>query len=216
MITPHSQPAAPKPPRLLLASGSPRRQDFLREAAIPFDVWIPEVDEHEPAEGEAPNIVLLNAHLKAKAGRSRFPNHVILASDTTVALGRHIFNKPVDRDDALAMLMRLNARTHSVFTAVVILPVEGEPVCLVEESKVTFRQVSSEELLAYIDAARPFDKAGAYGIQDPENTFVKAFTGYLSTIIGLPIESLLPRLVALGIRPQAGPAKPEPACPSST
>ena len=186
---------------LLLASASPRRREILTRAGYTFAVHSPGVDELDDAHGDPVALVTENARRKAAAAATAYPRACVLAADSTVALGNRILNKPNDRREAIAMLLSLNGRTHCVHTAVATVPPGGEPRLLFETSEVAFYDLPQDEIAAYVDAARPFDKAGSYGIQDPGNPLVRDYSGLLSNIIGLPVERLTAPLAALGIHP---------------
>ncbi len=197
-------PDAPDPAfdGLLLASASPRRRELLACAGYTFAVHSPGVTELDDAHGDPVALVSENARRKCAAAALDYPRARVLAADTTVALGRRILNKPGGREDAVRMLLSLCGKTHRVHTAVATAPPGAAPCLFVETSEVTFHALPEGTVAAYVDAARPFDKAGAYGIQDPENPLVRAYTGLLSNIIGLPVERLAGPLAALGIRPR--------------
>ena len=116
---------------------------------------------------------------------ARFPDAAVLGADTVVAFGGEILGKPKDEADAFGMLRFLSGKTHSVYTGVCLVTPEGERSG-VEETFVTFRPLSDEEILSYIKTGSPFDKAGAYGIQD--SGFAAAFRGSYSNVVGLPLE----------------------------
>ncbi|MCC5805278.1 MAG: septum formation protein Maf [Opitutales bacterium] len=199
---PASDAPSPAFDGLLLASASPRRRELLAEAGYSFAVHSPHVDELDDPHGDPVALVFENARRKAAAAATAFPRARILAADTTVALGSRILNKPAGREDALRMLLSLRGKTHRVHTAVATAAPGAPPSLFVETSEVTFHDLPEAEIAAYVDTARPFDKAGAYGIQDANNPLVRAYTGLLSNIIGLPVERLAAPLAALGIRPQ--------------
>ena len=116
---------------------------------------------------------------------SRFPDAAVLGADTVVCMGGEILGKPKDEADAFQMLRFLSGKTHSVYTGVCLVTPEGERSG-VEETFVTFRSLSDEEILSYIRTGSPLDKAGAYGIQD--SGFVCSFGGSYSNVVGLPLE----------------------------
>lgn len=171
--------------RLVLASASPRRLDLLRTAGI--EPLVCPTDCEEISGGMSPrDLVMANARLKAEACAKAQPGDVIVAADTVVALGDKIFGKPVDADDAKKMLAELSGRTHSVFTGVAVWK-NGELTADAAETKVTFRELTPEEIDAYVATGEPLDKAGAYAIQGGAGAFVAEIDGDFDNIVGLPL-----------------------------
>jgi septum formation protein len=174
------------PPRLILASSSPRRQQLLREAGIPFTVEVADVDE-TPRAGEGAQIYALRlAGEKAGAVAQRFPQSLVLGADTIVIVDDEILGKPASRQDAARMLRRLSGRTHQVFTAV-CLAIPGKSAdtrsCT---TQVHFRELKEGEIQEYIDGGEPMDKAGAYAIQGGAAQWVTGLEGEYSNVVGLP------------------------------
>ena len=191
-----TEPAAPG---LVLASASPRRQQLLRDAGLSFTVQPAAIDESRQP-GEAPGLMVQRlARAKAAAARERQPAPVVLAADTVVALGDEIFGKPQDRADAERMMRALSGQTHSVFTGVCLRQGAREAVWVCRTA-VTFRQLTGPQIARYLDEARPFDKAGAYAIQENGDLLVARYDGLYSNVVGLPIEEVLVRLREFGIR----------------
>lgn len=180
--------------KLILASASPRRLDLLRAAGIEPIVCPAEADE---LTGGLPprELVIANARLKAAAAAKVYPQGVIVAADTVVALGDKIFGKPQDAADAESMLRSLSGRTHSVFTGVAVYRA-GKICAEAAETKVTFRELSAAEIAAYVATGEPLDKAGAYAIQGGAAAFVRETAGDHDNIVGLPL-GLLGRLLPL-------------------
>ena len=173
---------------IYLASASPRRAELLGQIGVRFSTLIPDLDE-TPLTGELPeDYVVRIAKEKAEfAGEHLVPaGSAVLAADTAVVLGDDIFGKPLDRDDALAMLAKLSGREHRVFTAVALY-VEATTRFVVSESKVEFKIFSPGEAEAYWNTGEPADKAGAYGIQGMGAVFVKHLQGSYSGVMGLPL-----------------------------
>ncbi len=170
---------------LILASGSPRRQELLTQAGIPFEVVIPEADETcDLPAGEA---VAELSRRKALAVRARIPDRVILAADTLVAVDGRPLGKPADTEDAFRMLRLLSGRTHQVFTGVTVITPEGEVRTGTDRSDVTFSEMSDAEIRAYIATGEPMDKAGAYAIQGRASLWIPRMEGCVSSVIGLPL-----------------------------
>lgn len=184
-----------RPAKLILASASPRRAELLREAGIAFEVLPVAVDE-TPRPGEsARQMVRRLAEQKARLAAARLPpaaaGHplLLLAADTTVALGGEIFGKPANAEDARQMLAKLSGRTHEVITAVALLCLpEGALRVADATTRVTFRPLSDAEVEAYVASGEPRDKAGAYAIQGGAAGFVVRIEGSYSNVVGLPIE----------------------------
>lgn len=171
--------------KFLLASNSPRRRELLSGLVPAFEV-VPSRFEEIAKEGERGEERCLRfAEGKAREVFARFPDAAVLGADTVVVFGGEILGKPKDEADAFEMLRFLSGKTHSVYTGVCLVTPEGERSG-VEETCVTFRPLSDEEILSYIKTGSPFDKAGAYGIQD--SGFAAAFRGSYSNVVGLPLE----------------------------
>jgi septum formation protein len=177
------------PPRILLASASPRRSELLRQVGIAHEIRPVAVDESW-RPGEAPvEYVLRLAEHKARALWSTLPvadRLPVLAADTTVALEGEVFGKPGDRDAAIAMLSRLSGRTHQVHTAVAVLHADGA-AARVSSSSVTMRAISRPEMEWYWDTGEPADKAGGYAVQGRAAIFVRHIAGSYSGVMGLPL-----------------------------
>ncbi len=171
--------------RFILASNSPRRRELLSELVPAFKV-VPSLFEELSRAGESGKKRCLRfAEGKAREVFSRFPEAAVLGADTVVALDGEILGKPKDGAEAFEMLRLLSGRTHSVYTGVCLVTPEGERKG-VEETLVTFRPLTDGEIEAYIRTGSPFDKAGAYGIQD--SGFVSGYEGSYSCVVGLPLE----------------------------
>jgi len=190
-----------------LASASPRRRELLAQAGYAPEVLrlSPEraVDE-TPQPGEPPLVyvkrlaqdkALAGVAELAAGGREPAP---VLGADTTVALTGEIFGKPVDTDEAVAMLSRLSGREHQVLTAVALA--EGERVDLrISVSRVRFSRVTDAQIRAYAATGEPLDKAGAYGIQGRAACFVEHLEGSYSGVMGLPLFETADLLAQSGI-----------------
>ncbi len=189
-------------PRLVLASGSPRRKNLLREAGFAFSIEVPTVDE-TGHDGETPEAYTERvARAKADSVASGLPDGpCVLSADTVVVLDQETLTKPVDEKDAAAMLLRLAGREHRVLTAfTVVLPGVAE-FSGVEESRVRMRPVDPEEARSHAATGEPLDKAGAYALQGEGGRFVESVQGSRSNVIGLPLERIRPLLARLGVHP---------------
>ncbi|MNJ61266.1 Maf-like protein YhdE [compost metagenome] len=174
---------------LYLASGSPRRRELLTQIGIPFTTLSAAVDESPlPAEA-APAYVERLARAKASAGLATLDASAplaVLGADTAVVLDGRILGKPLDRDDALAMLGALSGREHQVLTAVAVADQQRcLSVCVA--SQVRFRHITTQEAEAYCASGEPLDKAGAYAIQGLGAVFVQRIEGSYSAVVGLPL-----------------------------
>lgn len=183
------------PHPLVLASQSPRRSALLKHVGFEFTTVVPDVNEAAVStEGDPARYVEQLALLKALRGASLIDHDaIVIGSDTTVVLDGAVLNKPVDALDAHRMLRLLSGRTHTVFTGLALATRCDAPrsVCVSRATDVTFRELSDEEIAAYVATGSPLDKAGAYGIQDDFGAvFVSSVHGCYYTIVGLPLELL--------------------------
>ena len=173
---------------IILASASPRRRELLERIGITdFTVAAPNVDESvDPGHSPAAIVEQLSLR-KARAAAEHFgPDELILAADTVVALDGAILGKPRDKDGAFAMLSALSGREHRVYTGVTVL--QGNKIVTQhEETSVTFRALSPDEIWGYIATGEPLDKAGAYGIQGMGALLVSSIRGDYSNVMGLPV-----------------------------
>lgn len=183
---------------LYLASRSPRRTELLSRLDRPFralDLDVPEVR----APGEtALDYVQRVAADKARAGLAQVgadPDAVVLGSDTEVILDGEVFGKPVDDDDAAAMLRRLSGRTHQVATAVAVVAADRQQGVLVV-SEVTFMAWSEAAIAAYVASGEPMGKAGAYAIQGGAERYIRHLAGSYSGVMGLPLQQTEQLLLA--------------------
>jgi septum formation protein len=182
----------PRPESLILASGSPRRADLLRELGIPFDIRPAEIDEDLPGDFTPRELALLLAREKARTVSAAFPRRVVLGADTVVCLGDRILGKPRDASEAREILRSLAGTSHTVWTGICLLrETDGIEVADVVGTRVRFRKLSDREIEDYIAGGEPFDKAGGYGIQGGAGEFVTEIEGSRTNVIGLPTERLL-------------------------
>ena len=174
--------------KFILASASPRRFELLGELGI-----IPAVcptDADETIKGSLTPTETVELLSKRKADAYNKPledNEILITADTVVALGNTILGKPVDYDDAVNMLTSLSDTKHIVCTGIT-LSSNKKTVTTHNVTTVSFREMTSEEIKAYVDTKDPMDKAGAYGIQGEAGKFVKEISGSLNNVIGLPTE----------------------------
>lgn len=187
------------PQRLILASASPRRSELLQRMGLRFDIQPADVEEHnQPSNGPAA-MVGANAALKARAVSRAFPQALVLGSDTTVALGDEVLNKPADAAEARAMLRRLSGRAHVVYTAVALLWEQGTfEETFVEASEVHFKDFGDAVIDRYFEEVDPLDKAGAYGIQQAGELIIGRVEGSVENVMGLPVQALQGKLAEHG------------------
>ncbi|MCB0493385.1 MAG: septum formation protein Maf [Cyclobacteriaceae bacterium] len=181
--------------RLILASSSPRRQFLMKEAGFDFTLEKPEGDESFSSSMPVNEVPGFLAEKKAKSIAYKIQDDdVILTSDTVVILEGQILNKPQDRADAIAMLTQLSGKTHTVITAVCLLS-KSKKDCFEDSTKVTFKELSEEEIIHYVDRYHPFDKAGAYGAQDWIGMVaITKIEGSYFTVMGLPMHKVYTHL----------------------
>ena len=192
---------------IYLASTSPRRRDLLRRLGVRFQVMTPVASEKPGAvglkAGSAPaRYAVAYAKAKALSVAERIGAGLIIGVDTVVVCGRQILGKPRSRAEARKMLNMLSGRTHSVVSGVAVVRMpEREVLTASENTEVSFRKLGADEIERYIAGPEPYDKAGAYGIQEQAGIFVSRVSGCLLNVIGLPVPLLLDLLRKSGWRP---------------
>lgn len=196
-------PVPPQQPELpfILASGSPRRSELLRELGLRFRVQTSPATEIQPGHLSPQEICQINAHRKADPVAQRNPEAWVLGADTLVFLEDRIFGKPTDLTQAHAMLSALQGRVHHVITGVCLLNLsQGKRHLFADSTAVRFRALSDADIASYHALIKPLDKAGAYAIQDHGDRIVESIQGSHSNVVGLPLERLKVALSELGIR----------------
>ena len=185
--------------KIILASNSPRRKDLLTKMGVDFEVRIKEINEGFPSDLSAKEVAEYLAKKKSNAYReSVSKNELVITADTLVSSEDKILNKPETKEEARQMLEFLSNNTHEVITGVSLMTCENQIIFSVI-SKVTFGELSTEEIIKYVDSGLPMDKAGAYGIQDWIGTIaVTKIEGSYENIVGLPTQELYRQLKALG------------------
>lgn len=185
------------PIQLILASQSPRRKELLQMANISFEIAISHTDEHFPPELPTKEIPIYIAQQKAiavqkKLGSIDIP---ILAADTIVTIDGEILGKPKNEQTAQSYLQKLSGRTHDVITGVVILYPDGKEKAFSETTRVTFYTLTLQQIKYYIEHYKPFDKAGAYGIQEWIGVVgIQSIEGDYYNVVGLPVSRILQEL----------------------
>jgi septum formation protein len=178
-------------PKLILASGSPRRAEILNAVGWEFTKDVADIDETE-LPGETPeDYVQRLAREKAKAVAQKYEVATVLGADTTVVINHQIIGKPVDLADARRMLKMLSGNWHEVLTGVAIVKKEAEesPISIVdlERTRVKFAEMTDEEIAFLVENGRPLDKAGAYAVQAQAALFIEGIEGDYWNVVGLPV-----------------------------
>jgi septum formation protein len=190
---------------LILASQSPRRSELLATLGVPFTVDAADISEAQHEGERAAELAERLAAEKCRAVLARNPGCVVLAADTVVVLtdaGRErVLGKPADADEAAAMLLSLQGRTHEVFTGYCIL--DGRrSVNGVARTAVEFAPLDASEIRAYVATGEPMDKAGAYAIQGVGARFVPRISGSYTNVVGLPLTEVYEALKDFGFFPR--------------
>lgn len=187
--------------KIILASGSPRRSQLLQLAEISFDVVVSETDESYPPGLSSPEIALHIAENKALAvqkilnSKHSGDEHTIIAADTLVVLDNKIIGKPSDRKDAIKILSSLSGKIHKVITGVCILSAD-QKIVFAEETEVEFCEISVLQIEYYVDNYKPYDKAGAYAIQEWIGAVgIKSIKGDFYNVMGLPVSMVVRSLL---------------------
>jgi nucleoside triphosphate pyrophosphatase len=191
-------------PRLILASGSPRRRELLNAAGYRFEVLPPNVGEVVPGALTLHELTSWNALRKGLAVARQHPRAVVLAADTLVALDDDLIGKPANLADARSILARLSGRSHQVATGVLLAHLaSGRIATFSVLSRVRFRKWNAEQIERYLQQINPFDKAGAYAAQGRGRAIVRRIAGSRTNVIGLPLDKTRRALARFGIRPGA-------------
>lgn len=189
--------------QLILASQSPRRKQLLEWAEVPFEVVVQETDESYPegmAIAEVPIHIARNKAIAVKQylekNNPEKANRPILAADTVVVLGNRIIGKPKDREEAISILKDLAGLVHEVITGVVLFSPDKE-TSFYDVTKVEFYPLTPEEITFYVDKYKPYDKAGAYAIQEWIGVVgIKSIDGDFYNVMGLPVSRVVRALAA--------------------
>ena len=178
--------------KLVLASGSPRRQELLSMLGVDFKVIPPDIDENDVVGHTPVETVELAAWTKAQWVAKQLADGVVLGADTIVLLDTgEVLGKPLEAGAAMEMLFSLSGRSHQVVTGVALLDPSNDRMEVFHVvTRVFFRQLSSDEIHRYVATGEPLDKAGAYGIQGKGSLLVERIEGCYFNVVGLP----LPRL----------------------
>ncbi|MFK8253176.1 Maf-like protein [Ancylobacter terrae] len=198
-------------PKLVLASGSPRRLALLGQAGIEPDMLLPAEIDETPERGELPRRLALRlAREKAEAARTRHAQSpeiagaYLLAADTVVAIGRRVLPKPEIRDEAADCLHLLSGRAHRVYTGIALITPKGAVRTRLVETRVRFKRLSREDIAAYLGAGEWRGKAGGYAIQGLAGSFVVKLVGSYTSVVGLPLTETVAMLAGEGFPVHAG------------
>lgn len=178
--------------RVILASQSPRRLELVRGLELNPITWLKEVDESFPAEISGPEIALYITRLKAQAyWEDLEENDVLITGDTVVLLGNEVLQKPTSREEAKGMLEALSGKTHTVASGIAVTTKISGIQAKVDTTEVTFHPLEPKLIDHYLDGYQPFDKAGAYGVQDLIGfAGVSEMKGSYFTVMGMPTHLL--------------------------
>ena len=179
---------------IILASQSPRRKQLLEWAEIDFEILVEPTEESYPPDLDPKNIAIYIARQKAVQVQHKVNNKIIIAADTIVVLGKKIIGKPKDRDDAISILNQLSGKKHQVITGVFIANNEKE-VQFSDTTSVEFNSLSQQQIEFYVDKHQPYDKAGAYAIQEWIGVIgIKCINGDFYNVMGLPVSRVVQAL----------------------
>lgn len=191
--------SAANSPALVLASTSPRRRELLaRIGLVPTRIAAPEIDE-TPLKAELPRDYVARLAKGKALAVERAPDEVVLAGDTTVAVGRRILEKPADEADLRRMLGLLSGRRHHVYSGICVVGSDGKARVRVVDTVVAFKALSSAEIDRYVESGEGMGKAGGYAIQGRAETFVRFLSGSHSNVVGLPLFETRALLTSAGI-----------------
>jgi len=181
--------------KYILASASPRRKQLLEWAEIDFEIIVEHTDEFYPSNLLPDEVAVYIAAQKAKAvNKKRVGTKTIIAADTIVVLNNEIIGKPKSREDAISILTKLSGQIHQVITGVAILT-EAKEDCFSDVTEVEFHTLSQQEIEFYVDKYKPYDKAGAYAIQEWIGVIgIKRINGDFYNVMGLPVSKVVQAL----------------------
>jgi septum formation protein len=212
-VTPVTAAAAAYPPRLVLASASPRRSVLLAQIGFAPACVHPTTVDETPRRRELPRELARRlAAAKAEAAAPAWPGDFVLAADTVVACGRRVLPKAGDRATARQCLALLSGRRHRVFGGVALIAADGRRAVRVIATAVAFRRLSAGDIEAYLDAGEWQGKAGGYAIQGRAAAFVRLLVGSYSNVVGLPLYETANLLTGYGYHPPV--AQPSPRQPA--
>jgi septum formation protein len=185
--------------QIILASGSPRRRELLKGLRLEFQVIPADIDE-TPLVSETPRQLVERLSItKAKSVAEGYPNALVIAADTTVALGNQVLEKPKDKQENILFIERLQGRKHDVFTGHALV-YQGRLEAEVKHSEVHFRSLTKEEIAAYVETGEGLDKAGGYGIQGRGAALIPHIVGCYFNVMGMSVAAVVELAAKLGVR----------------
>ncbi len=180
--------------KIILASNSPRRKELLKQIGLRFKIIVSNVEEKNASTSPVDFVKILSRK-KAKAVAINNKNAIVIGADTIVVLKNEIIGKPDSLENAIEILKKLSGKTHLVITGFTIIDSKTKKqITKAVTTKVTFKDLSDQEIKAYVYSSKVLDKAGAYAIQDKAGMFIKEVKGDYFNIVGLPIFSLYQEL----------------------
>ena len=183
--------------KIILASGSPRRQQFFKDLDLDFEIRLKEIEEIFPPHLQSFEITNYLAQLKADVFTDLDEDELLITSDTLVWLENEALGKPTNEKDAIKMLQKLSGKTHEVVTSV-CFKTKNKSEIIYDITKVTFAELNSEAIEYYIQKYKPLDKAGSYGIQDWIGLVgISKIEGSYTNVVGLPTEKVYQYLLKL-------------------
>ncbi len=179
---------------IILASQSPRRKQLLEWANVPFEIIVKPTNENYPSNLAIDGIPIYIAKQKAEAISAEYSNRIIVAADTVVVIHNTIIGKPVDKEDAIKILQTLSNNAHTVITGVCIKQGNKE-YTFIDKTQVHFYDLTPQQIEYYVGTYKPYDKAGAYGIQEWIGvTGVRSIEGDFYNVMGLPVSRVVKAL----------------------
>ncbi|MDO4751089.1 MAG: Maf family protein [Akkermansia sp.] len=175
---------------LILASQSPRRRELLQRAGFKFEVIVRDTDEVHDATLAPQTLCAENAAAKALAVAREYPHAVVIGADTLVFIDGMPLGKPHDEAEAVAMLTRLQGRTHFVCTAVAVVLPNGQRRDFAEITRVSFKPLTEAQIRHYMSVVNVYDKAGAYAVQEHGELIIERVEGDFDNVVGLPVRRL--------------------------
>ena len=185
---------------IILASNSPRRKELLQQIGLDFTSGPADVDERM-LSNETPEAYAIRVALdKARVAAGRAKSGIVIGADTIVVLDDTVFGKPADAQDAERMLLSLSGRMHRVITGLAVMDAaKGKILTRASVTRVWFRNITRDEIIAYVKSGEPLDKAGAYGIQEKGALLVERIEGCYFNVVGLPLSLLGEMLSEFGV-----------------
>lgn len=184
---------------VILASGSPRRHELLKEIVAEFEIIVSDVEEIVNPDLEPSAVAMDLANQKAAAVAADYPNHLVIGADTIVICNGEILGKPIDDTDARRMLTMMSDNTQIVITGI-SLHYRGQITNFFDQTEIEFSTLTPAFIESYIASGEPFDKAGGYGIQGFDDHLIIKLTGSKTNVIGLPTESVRSRFQNINIK----------------